>query len=189
MQTTSVYLSPVIMVIMKSGSLFVESSLSWVYGYDPKTKSFRHFPYNENSTRALSTTSLICCLQSTDAIDRREKFTHAYEGSRSPYASSLIWNAPSFREKKSDSFLTELYIWVGLIIALQLIPHFPTAFSFRFSETSTFLAELNFRCYLPNFVIYNYWLCVEANGKKKKLKILGCWIDDVFDPLLWDHNV
>ena len=21
---------------------------SWVYGYDPETKSFRHFPYSEN---------------------------------------------------------------------------------------------------------------------------------------------
>jgi hypothetical protein len=27
--------SPVIMVFMKSGSLFVKSSMSWVYGYDP----------------------------------------------------------------------------------------------------------------------------------------------------------
>ena len=33
---------------------------SWVYGYDPKTKSFRHFPYNENPTRALNTNSLKC---------------------------------------------------------------------------------------------------------------------------------
>ena len=37
---------------------------SWVYGYEPETKSFRHFPYNEIPTRALNT---------TDAIDRREK--------------------------------------------------------------------------------------------------------------------
>ena len=26
---------------------------SCVYGYDPETKSFRQFPYNENPTRAL----------------------------------------------------------------------------------------------------------------------------------------
>ena len=53
-------------------------------------QSFRHFPYNENSTRALNTTSLKCCLPSTDAIDRREKFTYPYEGSRSPHASTLL---------------------------------------------------------------------------------------------------
>ena len=55
------------------GSLFAESSMSWVYGYDPEIKSFRHFPYNENLTIALNTTSLKCCLLSTDAIDRLEK--------------------------------------------------------------------------------------------------------------------
>jgi hypothetical protein len=45
---------------------------SWVYGYDQETKSFRHFPYNENPTRALNT-SLKCYLSPTYAIDRREK--------------------------------------------------------------------------------------------------------------------
>ena len=34
---------------------------------------FRHFPYNENSTRALNTTLLKYCSPSTDAIDREEK--------------------------------------------------------------------------------------------------------------------
>jgi hypothetical protein len=62
---------------------------SWVYWYDPVTNSFRHFPYNDNSTRALNNNSLKYCLASTDAIDRRETFTHAYEGSRSPHASAL----------------------------------------------------------------------------------------------------
>jgi hypothetical protein len=61
---------------------------SWVYGYDLETNSFRHFPYNQNPMRALDTTSLKSCLPLTDAIDRREKFTHAYEGSRSPNASA-----------------------------------------------------------------------------------------------------
>jgi hypothetical protein len=65
------------MVFMKSGSLFVESSMSWVYWYDLETKSFRHFPYNENPTRALYTTLLKYCFPSTDAIDRREKI-HAF---------------------------------------------------------------------------------------------------------------
>ena len=57
--------SSVIMVIMKSG-------MSWVYGYDPEAISSHHFPYNENPTKA-NTSSLKCCLPSSDAIDRREK--------------------------------------------------------------------------------------------------------------------
>ena len=48
-----------------------------------------HFPCNENLTRALNTTSLKCCLPSTDAIVKREKITHAYEGSRSLHESAL----------------------------------------------------------------------------------------------------
>jgi hypothetical protein len=39
-------------------------------------QSFHHFPYNENLTRALNTTSLKCCLPSTDTIDRWEKNSH-----------------------------------------------------------------------------------------------------------------
>ena len=46
---------------------------------------FRHFPYNGNPTRALNPNSLKYCLQLTDAIDRPEKFTHAYEDSRSSH--------------------------------------------------------------------------------------------------------
>jgi hypothetical protein len=42
-------------------------------GYDPETKSFPHFPYKENPTRTLNTTSLKCCLSSTGAINRPEK--------------------------------------------------------------------------------------------------------------------
>ncbi len=52
---------PVVMVFMKSGLPFVESIMSWVYGYDPQTKSFRNFPYIGNPTRAFNTTSLKCC--------------------------------------------------------------------------------------------------------------------------------
>ena len=35
--------------------------------------SFRHFLYNENPTKPLNTTSVKCCLPSTDVIDRQEK--------------------------------------------------------------------------------------------------------------------
>ena len=59
-----------------------------------------YFPYNENPTRALNSIPLKCCLSSTDAIERREKFTHAYEGSRSAHRSALHWNQPGFWKKK-----------------------------------------------------------------------------------------
>jgi hypothetical protein len=52
---------------------FMTGDESSVYGYDSETKSFRHFSYNENPTRALNTASLKCCLPLIDAIDRREK--------------------------------------------------------------------------------------------------------------------
>ena len=45
--------------------------------------------YNEYPTRALNPTSIKCYLPSTDAIDRREKFTDAYEVLRSAHASAL----------------------------------------------------------------------------------------------------
>ena len=38
----------------------------WAYGYD------RNFPYNENPSRAFKTTTLKCCLSSTNATDRRK---------------------------------------------------------------------------------------------------------------------
>jgi len=67
-------------------------------------QSFCHFTYNENPTRALNTTSLKCCLPSTDAIDRREKFTYAYGGSRSPHASASL-TSTRFSQKKKGRIL------------------------------------------------------------------------------------
>ena len=101
--------SPVIMVFMKSGSLWspacpVRLQYEVVFAL---LQSFCHFPYNENLTKALNTTSLKWCLPSTDAIDRKN-FTHVYEGSRSPHASAFHWKPPVFAKKKktrSDAFL------------------------------------------------------------------------------------
>ena len=62
-------------------------------------QSFRHFPYNENPTIALNTTSFKCSLPSTDSIEGRKKFTYAYEGSRSPHASALFLNSSGFRKQ------------------------------------------------------------------------------------------
>ena len=44
----------------------------WVLGLRVRPGT-QHFPYNENPTRALNTTSLKYCLSSTDAVDRRGK--------------------------------------------------------------------------------------------------------------------
>ena len=90
--------SPVIMVFVKSGY-----SMSWVYGYDLKTKSLHHFSYNENPMKAQNT-SLECCLPSTDVIDRQEKFMHAYEDFRSSHASALHWSPPGFCKENFEYF-------------------------------------------------------------------------------------
>ena len=66
----------------------------------------RHFPYNENPTRALNTTSLKWCLSTTDAIDILKKFTHAYESSRSPYGSTLHWNSSGFCTKRKFGYFS-----------------------------------------------------------------------------------
>ena len=46
--------------------------------------------------KALSTTSFKCCLSSTDAIDKQEKITHAYEGSKSPHTKGYDPDTKSF---------------------------------------------------------------------------------------------
>ena len=100
--------------VHESGSLFVESSMSCLgVRVRPAT---HHFPYNENPTRALNSTPLKCFLPSTDAIDRYEKFTHAYEGSWSPHASMLHRNPPGFcKENKVGYFSNRvLYSKLGL---------------------------------------------------------------------------
>ena len=97
------------MVFMKSESLFVESSKSCVYEYDPETKSFRHLPYNENPTRVLNTTSLKCWLPSTEAIDRRGKKIRMrikVQG-RIMQARFTEIHQVFAKNKRSDIFLTE----------------------------------------------------------------------------------
>ena len=104
------------------GSLF-----SW-YQEIPKKKSessallqsFRHFPYNDNPTTVLNTTSLKCCLLSTDTIERREKFTYASEGSRSPRASRFIRKFTRF-SKKNLGYLFNRLIYGALLIRSYLI--------------------------------------------------------------------
>ena len=63
-----------------------------------------------NPTGALNTTSLKCCVPSTNAVDRRvEKNTNAFEALRSPQANVFHLNSPGFRKnKRSDTFLTDL---------------------------------------------------------------------------------
>ena len=62
---------------------------------------------NENPTRVLNTTLPKCCLLSTYTIDRRVKFTHAYEGWSSPHASAVYWNSSGFRKIKGMILLQQ----------------------------------------------------------------------------------
>ena len=71
---------------------------SWVYEYDPEPAIFLTMKIRREQP---NTTSLKCYLPSTDAIGGG-KFTHAYEGSRSPRASGLHCNPPGFRKKNNN---------------------------------------------------------------------------------------
>jgi hypothetical protein len=53
---------------------------SWAYGYDPETKSFRHFPYNENQTRVLTLLHSNAACHKLTLLTSEKKFTDAYEG-------------------------------------------------------------------------------------------------------------
>ena len=81
--------SPVIIVFMKSGILFVESGMSWVYGYVWETESSVIFLTmrirREHQTLPHSNA---VCYQLTLLIGGK-KFTYAYEDSRSPHANVL----------------------------------------------------------------------------------------------------
>ena len=60
--------------VIKVVVLFVETSMSCGTSDESWVRpGNRNFLYNQNSTRALNTTSLKYCLPLTDAIDRREK--------------------------------------------------------------------------------------------------------------------
>ena len=54
-------------------NIIITGDESWVYGYDPETKSFRRVPYNETdeSTKHYLTQMLLAI--KAKAIDRREK--------------------------------------------------------------------------------------------------------------------
>ena len=69
---------------------------SWVYVYDPKPVIFFKWKSNENTKQYLT--------QMLFAINWRywqtgKKFTHAYDGSRSPHASALHCKPSGFRKK------------------------------------------------------------------------------------------
>ena len=83
--------------VLEVGVTVCGSCKSWV-----RNQIVTSFPYNENPTRALNTTSLKYCLTSTDAVDRRVKI-HA-----------CVWSFKVASCKraslKSDSSLTDYYI-------------------------------------------------------------------------------
>ena len=87
----------------------------------PGNKSFRHFAYNENPTRALNTTSLKCCLPSTDAIDRREKIHACVLMFKVVSCTRASLKSINYSQKKrSDTFLTEKYIICPTMVAGQI---------------------------------------------------------------------
>ena len=79
---------------------------SWVYRYDTVSNLFHHFLYNDNLTRAINTTSLKCCLPSTDTIDRWEKIH------------TCVWR---FKVASCNSTFNQFF-WFSfkIIVAIQL---------------------------------------------------------------------
>ena len=105
----------------------------WVLGVwiRPRTHSF---PYNENPTRALKTTSFKCCLPSTDAIDRWKKnscMRMKIQGCLMQ-ARFTEWNPPGFcKRKKPDTFLTVLLVPVYMKYNYFLLTIIKKLFLFR----------------------------------------------------------
>ena len=103
--------SPLIMVFIKSGSLFLESSMycetSTRIAY-ALLQSFRHFPYNENPTRALNTVSLKCYLPSTFGIHRWKQIHACAWRFKAASCKRASFKFTIFLQKKKDyTFLTE----------------------------------------------------------------------------------
>jgi hypothetical protein len=82
------------------------------------------FLTNGNLTRALNTTSLNSCLPSTDAIDRRKKFTRAYQSSWLPHASALHWNPPGIFFKDLISYTIQYTYLCTMLIFLSIIDQY-----------------------------------------------------------------
>ena len=68
---------------------------------------FRRFAYNESPTRALNTTSLKCCLPSTDVIDRQEKIHTCVWGFKIASCKSASSKSTRFSKKKSRIFFQQ----------------------------------------------------------------------------------
>ena len=66
--------------------------------------SFHNFPYDENLRRALNTTSLKCCLQTTDTINRREKIHACVWGFKDASCERASLKFTRFSQKKVGYF-------------------------------------------------------------------------------------
>ena len=74
---------------------------SWVYRYNPETKSFQHFflQWKSDETTKHYLTQMLLGIN-WHYWQAGKKCMHAYEGSRSAHASRLHWNPSGFRKRK-----------------------------------------------------------------------------------------
>ena len=75
----------------------------WVLdvGTTQKNKSFRHFPYNENPTRALNTSSLKCNFPPPDTINRQEEIHTCIGGFKVASCKHASLKSTKFVQKKN----------------------------------------------------------------------------------------
>ena len=109
-----------IFLVKKSDSCGLPGSLlSWYQEISPGKyesttlfQKFRHFYFNENPTRALNTTTLKCCLPSTDAIDRREKILVCVW--RNMVVSSVLhWYPSGFPNKNKVGYFSKRVVFLA----------------------------------------------------------------------------
>ena len=103
-----------------SRDYFVEFIMFWE-GPIRVRPGTRNYPYNENLTRALNTTSLKCCLPSPDTIDRREKIHTCVWRFKvtSCKRASLKSTRFSQKEIRSDNFIIEPSNWLLVTIIFR----------------------------------------------------------------------
>ena len=122
-------------------------------------------------TKTLNTTSLKCSLPSTDAINRVEKITHVYEGSRWSHTGTRYWNPPGFCKQRKVRYLSnraETWMWANtsvLSLPFSLVTFLLFVFRRELGGDDSHSAEVQlsrYRCIVPEHdgVWANSVLCV-----------------------------
>ena len=115
-----------------------------------------------------------------------KKFTHAYEGSRSPLACALHWNPPGFCKKRSSTFLTNLVKWKSDESTKHYLTQMLLAINWRYWQTlknSRMQMKVKGRLMQARFIEIHQ---VFVKKKKKVGTFLTDRIFELFPKLIWN---